>query len=352
MTGPPSNPSGREIQPQAAGRGEAAAIVEAAAHAHSPWRNRIVLALKLAVAVAIVIWLNDSGQLRLSSLVELRLSPALVLLFVLTIFSLGLPVWRWWWLLKIQNLPVAPGTALRLSWLGYFCALFLPGAASGDAVKAYLIVRGRPAGRFRAVSTVVVDRFLGLYSLLFLAAIPLAWHAERGDLSAGAMTLGYTTLMLWLGGTAGLLLICWSPTRRMLLAVFPARWHEVVDDSWALYRANLPGLAGCFAISLVIDVVAVLSFSAAAAAYNQSLPWDAAFLAGPLAVMANGIPLTPGGAGVGEVASLQLFKTLNLDAGADAMLLVRVVSLVVTLPAAVLRWHAPPEVAGVDHLPV
>lgn len=316
---------------------------DSTAAAPTRWRQWATLALKIGIAIGIVAWLSATGRLNLKALLELKPSWALGALLVLTVFSLGLPVWRWWWLLKIQQLPISMADALRLTWLSYLSALILPGAAGGDAVKAYLIIRGRPTGRFRAMSTVIVDRLLGLYSLTFLAAVPVAWWWFNGTLTPGAFALAGTTFLLWLGGTATIVLMSMPTTRRMSTYVFPTSWREAMDDSWLLYQRDLRGMTACFLISLLIDVVAVVSFAVASAAL--SLPYSilATFLAGPLAIMANGIPLTPGGAGVGEAACDGFFASLDISGGAESMLLVRLVTIVVTLPAFLLRWH------GVEH---
>jgi uncharacterized membrane protein YbhN (UPF0104 family) len=48
----------------------------------------------------------------------------------------------------------------------------------------------------------------------------------------------------------------------------------------------------------------------------------------PLGLLANGIPVTPGGLGVGEAAFNQLFRMSGLSGGAEVLLGWRLLSLV------------------------
>ncbi len=331
-----------ELQPSAAALNADASLPGAAQQATpsvlARVRHGVMLAIKLALTAGIVYWLVQSGKLDLTRIYNLRPSWALAGLAGLTIFSLGLPGWRWWYLLKVQGTPVSLMTALRLTWVGYLAALVLPGAAGGDMVKAYLIIRGRTSGRIGALGTVFVDRLFGLYSLMFLGWLPLAWWWMKGEMPEGAPYQAGVTLVLLGGMTAALLLVAWPLTRRFMLRLLPGMWRTAMEQSWGAY-VGAPGImALCFGISLVIDVVAVLSFAFAGEALGLGSSAAAAFLAGPLVVAANGIPLTPGGAGVGEAVSEQLFAGLGVSGGAEAMLLVRVMTILVTLPALITGW--------------
>ena len=90
--------------------------------------------------------------------------------FFLYGFSLLVTIFRWHILLRAQNLAAAPLTTLRISLLGFFFSTFLPGSVGGDLVKAAAVARGQ-SRRTAAVATVLMDRVIGLWSLVAFVAL-------------------------------------------------------------------------------------------------------------------------------------------------------------------------------------
>ena len=82
------------------------------------------------------------------------------------------------------------GSLLRLSFIGQFYAMLLPGQLAGEAVKAYRIARGQ-AEKTKLVASVAIDRVVGTLALLFLAAIGL-WLTPQ----AISPVLGQTLFVL------------------------------------------------------------------------------------------------------------------------------------------------------------
>jgi glycosyltransferase 2 family protein len=298
----------------------------------SLWRSRLLLAFKVALAAGLLVWLARSGKLDFGRLLSIPLSGDLALLVGLLFGSLALPACRWWWLLRIQGLREPFGRVLLLTWAGYFTALVLPGAAGGDLAKGYLILRRRAQGRARALSTVLMDRLLGVYSLLFLGSLAIAWACGRGIASPLILAMAGGTLSLLLGLTAGAALLAYRPTRALLLRILPRAWCTAWDDSLDLYVRNKPGLAGCFLLSIAGNAMVVASFAVAGSVLGRAVPLGGAFLAGPLVILANCLPLSPGGIGVAEAAADGLFAGLAVQGGAELMILVRVCLAGLALP--------------------
>ena len=114
-----------------------------------PVRKRLILVAQFTIAASLVVWLVLSGRLEFRLLTSVRFSTQFLLLLALILGSLALPALRWWWLLRIQKLDEPLWDVTALTWLGYFTALVLPGAASGDLARSYLMVR-RPLGLERS----------------------------------------------------------------------------------------------------------------------------------------------------------------------------------------------------------
>src|SRR5262249_13835966 len=84
--------------------------------------------------------------------------------------SLLLTFVRWYVLVRAQGLPFKLSDALRLGMAGFFFNSFLPGAVGGDILKAMFLAREQ-SRRAVAVATVVMDRVIGLWALVWIVAL-------------------------------------------------------------------------------------------------------------------------------------------------------------------------------------
>jgi uncharacterized membrane protein YbhN (UPF0104 family) len=221
--------------------------------------------------------------------------------------------------------------------VGYFTTLLLPGAVSGDVAKGFLIVKGREDGRTRALSTVLADRGFGLYTLLFLGTLCGLWLAVRGEASGAGLVMTQVAGVMLLGITLVVAALWFAPSRSLLFWILPKKLQYTFQESSEFYVRNKASLAGCFCLSLFNSTLTLIALAMAASFLEGGgSSWSSAFLAGPLVILANCIPLTPGGLGVGETVSNTLFSQFGIAAGAEIMVMYRVGIAVLSLPGLVL----------------
>ena len=137
--------------------------------------------LKLAIVLSILIYLVNSGKLNFEKLLLFREAPEILafMVFVLVIIVVPLATFRWWLLLRAIGLPVKPKQTFLLTWIGNFFNTTLPGAVTGDVVKGYYVIKTqKEEGRTRAVMTLLIDRFIGLFGLIVMAFIALVLNHE------------------------------------------------------------------------------------------------------------------------------------------------------------------------------
>ncbi len=94
------------------------------------------------------------------------------LLLATLIASVGLMITflRWHLLVVAVGLPFRRYNAIRLGLVGYYFNTFLPGSIGGDIIKAYAIAKEQ-SRRTVAVATVLIDRIIGLWALVWFVAI-------------------------------------------------------------------------------------------------------------------------------------------------------------------------------------
>ncbi|MBI4577438.1 MAG: flippase-like domain-containing protein, partial [Planctomycetes bacterium] len=140
-----------------------------------------LLAAKVALAAAVVAYIASLIQrdaVRLGDL-ESVLGRGHWLVAAAGAFcvSYTVAVIRWWLLLRAMDLSPTGGEVVSLTLVGAFFNSFMPGAVGGDLVKAYYVARDRHGKRTAAVTTVLVDRFLGLFSLILVAMTAMLANA-------------------------------------------------------------------------------------------------------------------------------------------------------------------------------
>jgi glycosyltransferase 2 family protein len=241
------------------------------------------------------------------------------LLLALTCFILALKcgITRWWRLLRATGAAVRWRDTFRLTYLGLFFNLVVPGLTGGDVVKAVLAVREHPRQRADALVSVVVDRIFGMYMLVVLAAVILLIFRERFPGYAGPF------ILLAAGLTAGALLYSNPALRRRLridalLAKLPLGKQIEKLDRAALLYLHRPGEV---ALALLLSVgnhfwtiLGVIFLARAFGVSAEAIPNLEFAAIVPLTNMASAIPTGPAGLGIGEAAYAYLFQLLGVSA--------------------------------------
>ncbi len=136
----------------------------------SVWR-KLFTWLKWPLALGIIGLLFYKNRSGFAELFERPISwHFLALGCGLCLTSVVLTFVRWFLLVWAQGFDFRFRDALRLGFLGYMFNYIAFGNIGGDAVKGAILVRRHQERRLIAASTVVLDRMLGLVSLLLVGA--------------------------------------------------------------------------------------------------------------------------------------------------------------------------------------
>jgi hypothetical protein len=221
--------------------------------------------------------------------------------------------------------------------VGFFFATFLPGAAGGDLSKLFYTTRGNGGRRIEIMTVVLLDRAIGLFSLLLLPLIfvPMFSQSLRSESAFRSVLLAVALLAL--GMTAGFL-ACLFSDRFMVCIPSIARNHLTknrvvrrIRGTITTYRKNSGVLFPALGVSLLANLLLVLVTMLGALAVAPSSWTPRMFLVVPVGHIVNSLPLTPGGLGVGETAFNALFNLTGLRGGAEALLCTRIWTAMVGL---------------------
>ena len=265
------------------------------------------LAAKIIFAVAVITWLFhkiDAHRVWLVVRDAHRLPIFFgLLLWLVTIVIAG---WRWNQLLGILGIHVPVKSLTCVVPIAQFFSVFLPGSTGDDLTRMLYISRLAPGRVGEACATVLLDRFIGLTSVLLLALFCVPWQwslmsassqtrwIALGMLSAGAFTC--------LGGAV--FFLAGHPTHRWFekrLRLRPA--HSLRDEAariWGLLCNNKMLVAIVISAALITQLVHCVIFYLAGVSVgieSPLLPW-LTFV--PIVLAANALPITIAGIGIRE----------------------------------------------------
>jgi hypothetical protein len=293
---------------------------------------------RVAVGLGLVAYLGLSGAINWGRLLGLanawELTIAAAILLVLVVLAAS---WRLCLVLSGQGLRLPLSASFRLSLVGALFGNFLPGSNGGDLARVYFATRLNTGRRTEIATALLVDRLVGLSALL---AMPLLIALPGRALVPHTAPIGGLVFasVLALGALLGLFATGLHPdgaARRLVLSVTGrTRFgpHALrVFESVRTLRQNPAILLAGFAVSLLIQTLIVLAIQVILLANGaRATSWGAALLT-PFGMLANALPLTPGGLGVGEAAFESLFLFAGVTGGAEAILSWRLLTTLIDI---------------------
>ncbi len=257
-------------------------------------------------------------------------SGFLLLAFALHVFSLMIAMFRWYILVRAQDLAFTILGALRIGTLGLLFNAFLPGSVGGDVIKAAALARGQ-SRQTVAVATVVMDRFLSLWGLILIVASvgSVCWFLgmlEGDALGPSRVVIASMVIIVAVSAVLWIVMGLFPPARTAGFADTLDRIPKVggsLAQLWQavwLYRSRPASVAAAIGLSTLSSVCDVLAFSC----YSQTL-WDGLatnplpslsehFLLVPVGLVISAVPLFPGGVGIGEAGFGGLYRLFDSDA--------------------------------------
>jgi glycosyltransferase 2 family protein len=279
--------------------------------------------------------------------------PVLIGGFLLAFTAICLSFCRWYLLVRALDLPFRLADAFRLGFLGYLLTFISGGSVGGDLFKAVFIAHEQPGRRAEAVATVLIDRVVGLGSLLIMTslAILVARPATNSPLVAAICNV---TLILTAIGLILVFLILVPPHTSQWLLKFSQRIPKVggilgrMIMALQVYRRRPLALVTVLAVSLAIHMLLTFSLFMAAHSTLDYVPsLGSHFIIVPLSMVAGALPFTPAGLGTFELAMDQLYLLLPDPPRSDGILVAlayRLITIVIAMIGVGYYWSSRREV--------
>jgi len=287
--------------------------------------------VKFLLVAGIFVYLYRAGQFDVAKLAKVFDSPFLFIsAMLLMLLGMMLAVERWRLLIRIQNIHISYWRATQLTFIGFFFSFVLPGAVSGDLVKAYYLVRGQ-SQKTGPLMSIFFDRLMGLYTIILIAACAILFSfiaeivsAQPGILSqpyarplvlfvlvlfGGLTVLAAVFMNKRVGGALMERLIAKMPFSAVIDRIYHAVHQHGSSPALTLKAllmsivSQIPGYAGLWCLAGIFG--------------TQALALGDFLIALPICFLVNSIPLAPGGLGVGEVGFRAVLLLVGFQHGAE-----------------------------------
>jgi glycosyltransferase 2 family protein len=267
----------------------------------------------------------------------------LTVAFLCLLMTAPLAALRWWYLLRAVGFRPTLLWVVNIIFISLFFNTFLPGAHGGDLIRIGMAYRAAGARLNRITFSVIVDRLAGVVALLALAVALLFWLPIEYREGVSVVALGFV-----LGLTGGITIaLLWGDQIGDLLMhlpkpIGPTLAHVCQEIVAALrqYIKNKNVLAIAFAISVFQYILAIIALMVIGRAMDfNALSMSGYGIASVWALVANALPISPGGLGVGEVAFAKvaiLLEAVRSGASyASVFLATRVLTVIIGLGGAI-----------------
>lgn len=266
-------------------------------------------ALISVVALGIVLYTVDVE----TTWATLRQADWRYILAALALYLLGLYIraWRWEALLAAQGTQVPVGVLTRLYFVGTFFNNLLPSGIGGDVVKMYEL-SARSDDTPTAISTVLVDRALGLLVLFALALVTLPFGWRSIPLPVALLILGLTlgsVVAVWMFLNRAL--VAWlsdhlPPLAKLLakpkIAAFYGSFHR--------YHGRYLWRALFFSLLFNLSLIAVVALIGLALHVRIGIQYYVLFV--PIISTLLALPISLSGLGIREGGYVYLFTQVGV----------------------------------------
>lgn len=286
------------------------------------------------IALVLLVFLFRSGLLKLDQLKSVLANQKILFLgFFLMFIQFLFFTWRWKIILSKAHdkaKPLGFWLATKMQMIGQFFNLFVPGGVGGDFVKALELSKSEGISKHITMTSVLLDRILGLYCMIIFSFIFLLVEFRNVD-----PAYLYISALLFAVSTAGLLF-----SRKILnwiVGHFSTKQHPLlkkITDFLTNISNGLTQIITPFNFTLITLICFIAQILAVSFLYlvtvettGQSPQFLIYFPLACFAFMISSLPITPGGIGVGQAAFYFIFLSINKEIANSVVIGVSLVQL-------------------------
>jgi len=262
-------------------------------------------AIRLLVSASLIYFLVNKTNLaeiwNAAKSADLKLIGLAFLLHGIGYFSSS---WRWQILLRAQGFDVPVMYLVRSYAVAMFFNNLLPSTIGGDGYRAYDTAKCN-IPPLKALASVIVERFLGLFGLMIFAVVALALATELTTqiqhiwlwtlLGFGLMSAAVWLIFFHSGKVPWLRRILNLPGMAMV-----NKQVMKITESFAPFRGQTRALGWSMVLSVILQFNVILHYYCISEALGLSIPFVKFLVIIPLAIFVQMAPVSINGIGIRE----------------------------------------------------
>jgi uncharacterized protein (TIRG00374 family) len=267
------------------------------------------------LCVVYILWKVDVGKtahvLGRANLAYFILAAAITLGAVIPL------TWRWQQLLLAQGVREDLGWLTRTSLTSSALAQVLPTSLGGDATRIFYASRRHPGAGSAVAGSVLLERVLGGFATLFLAAVGFLLAIGRYDVGAYL----WIEAAIFAGSILGVFVLFSRRARGPIARAAPllraVRFERPLRSAYEglhEYRSHRRLLAWSFALTTFVQAFKVLAIWLVARSVGVELSPRPFFVLGPLLFLVMLVPFTINGLAIREAFFVSFLGKLHVPA--------------------------------------
>lgn len=274
------------------------------------WTRALRLAVGLGLTIVALLFANPVKVWGAAAAAQ----PAWIAVAVaLVAVDRALMAYRWIVLVRAIAGPVSLAIVLRVFFVSTFLGTFLP-SVGGDAVRAVSLAR-HGVGAADATASVVMDRLLGVWSLLLVACASL-WGVQAARSDAGViLTLVVTAAACAVAGAVLFSDTAAAAVTRLIAALPGARLRHASGrllETMRRYRHRPRALANVTLGSVGVQFLRIVQAFCLGMALGIAASPEIYFSLIPIILLIMLVPITVYGLGTSQVAFVWLFGSIGV----------------------------------------
>ena len=285
--------------------------------------GKLSLLLRIVVSVGLIGFLVTRLDLENMLRFLRRADVSLVLATLVAVFvDRSFMVVRWMKLVDALDIHVPRLRVVKIFFLSTFFGSFLPSGVGGEAVRAISFSR-LTSRAVESVASVVMDRLLGLLSMLLMGLLSLTvfYRVYPHPALVGAV------VVLAVGVVAVLALALSRTMHAKVLARGQENWVSKAAQAMGRYRDRLGTLGLVLLLSLGVQGLRVLQAYLLSEAMDLKTPLIYFLCFIPPILVVTMLPISVGGWGTANIAYVALFSQVGMDRDGAFVLSVLILAL-------------------------
>ena len=313
------------------------------------YRKYVIRLLKIVFTILLIGYLFKSGYLTgesFSNLFKSKNIPFILLSSFAFIIAQILAAVRLLFLLRIIDFHIRTLQSFKLTWIGNFFNIVIPGTVGGDFVKAFYLIRNEEHNIGRSSGIVLTDRLLGLMAMLWLGLISIVYLLVKKSRDLNSYINGlYIVLMIIVSLFIFFIVFVIfgknqyirNSFKKFFATLFGKSVFYSMADGIGIFAKNSRILVPSLLISLSIQLISIAGLLNLVNVVDEIMPNIVTLIAVSFIVMLLAvIPVTPGNLGWTELIAAFGWSSVGSNVGAEIFVYWRIITVLCSLPGGLL----------------